>query len=92
MRSESESEKGKMEGAGKAKESSIPPSWDEMLPDVISVLLYLQEADGGVQVLLCGEGGLLRLPRRKVGQGQEKAGSPSKITQVNVARREVRNR
>lgn len=57
-----------MEEAGETSYKLDAPSWDGLLPDVISVLVYLQEADGGVQALLCGDGGTLRLPRRKVGQ------------------------
>ena len=57
------------------------PSWDAILPDVLSVLVYLQKDDGGVQALVCGGGGRLRLPRRKVERREGRAGEvPCKVS------------
>ncbi|XP_050695861.1 uncharacterized protein LOC126985272 isoform X1 [Eriocheir sinensis] len=57
--------------AGRAKKKCPANSFPVMLPDVISVLVYLQEADGGVQVLIYGDEGPLRLPRKKIGGDEE---------------------
>ena len=56
-----------MEQAGLASDRVAAPPWDSLLPDVLSALVYQQEADGGVQVLVCVEGGAVRLPSRKIG-------------------------
>ncbi|XP_063846075.1 uncharacterized protein LOC135091949 isoform X1 [Scylla paramamosain] len=56
-----------MEEVGSSSGRVVAPPWDSLLPDVLSALVYLQEPDGGVQALVCVEGGAVRLPRRKIG-------------------------
>ncbi|XP_045125142.1 uncharacterized protein LOC123512695 isoform X2 [Portunus trituberculatus] len=56
-----------MEEAGLSSERIASPPWNSLLPDVLSVLVYLQDADGGVQAVMCCEGGTVRLPRRTIG-------------------------
>ena len=56
-----------MQQAGLSSDRVAAPPWDSLLPDVLSALVYQQEADGGVQALVCVEGGAVRLPSRKIG-------------------------